>query len=130
MAATATVTTLQDGPRNLVLLVSIGGTTGDVTNTTLVTRANYAPADGLELVVDRIEGACSGFSVTLSFDATTDLIFAQIPSNNTVEYDFNYVGGISSNKSGAGSIGNILFTTGGYTGAPMAGTFILYMRKS
>jgi hypothetical protein len=130
MAATATTTVLIDGPRNLVVLVNIAGTTGDATNALLIDRSTYAPTDGLELAVERIEGACAGFLATLSFDATADLIFAQLPSNNWVEHDWRDVGGVSSNKSGAGSNGDILLTTSGYTGAPMAGTFTLFMRKS
>lgn len=130
MAATPTATILIDGPRNLVALVNIAGTTGDAANAIVIDRSTYVPTDGLELVVERIEGSCSGFLATLSFDATADLVFAQLPSNQWVEHDWVDVGGVSSNKSGAGSIGDILLTTSGYTGPPMAGTFTLYMRKN
>jgi len=130
MANTITKTTLNDGPRNLIMLVSIlGDGSGDETNTLLVDRSLFVPTDGLELVVERIEGAQGDFQITLSFDATTDLVLARLPNLTWYDHDWREFGGLSSNKAGAGSIGDILLTTSGL-GSGEVGTFCLQMRKT
>lgn len=131
MANTITKTTLLDGPRNLVQLINIAGEAAgvDETNTVLVDRSTFAPADGLELSVERIEGLLTGFTAALSFDATADLVFARLPDGDWFDYDWTSWGGISSNKAGAGAIGDILITTTGLTLAADVATFILHMRK-
>lgn len=131
MANTITKTTLLDGPRNLVQLINIAGEAAgtDETNTLLVDRSTFAPADGLELSVQRIEGLLTGFTAALSFDATADLVFVRLPDGDRFDYDWTLWGGVTSNKAGAGAIGDILITTTGLTVAADAGTFILHMRK-
>jgi hypothetical protein len=129
MAAAATTTVLVDGPRNLIVLVNIAGTTGDLAGATLIDRSTFVPTDGTELVVVGVEGNLDGFSASLAFDATADLTFAALPANTGFGYDWSEFGGVSSNKAGAGANGDILITTTGFTGAPDAGTFILRMKK-
>jgi hypothetical protein len=132
MANVITKTTLLDGPRNLIVLVTIDGdASGNETNTLLINRSDYAPTDGTEIVVEKIEGLLSGFSATLSFDATADLPFAMLPDGDWFCYDWERIGGVSSNKAGAGSNGDILLTTAGLdAGATDSATFYLHMRKA
>lgn len=132
MANTITKTTLIDGPRNLVQLINIDGdASGNETNTVLVDRSTFVPTDGTELVVEKIEGLLSGFTAVLSFDATTDLPFVMFPNGDWFCHDWTAIGGISSNKAGAGANGDILLTTTGLeTDATDAATFILHMRKA
>lgn len=128
MANTITKTTLIDGPRNLVVLVNITGDgSGQETNTVVVSRAGFTPT-GTELVVTKIISIYSNFTSILSFDATTDLILAHQPSGWS-EIEFDNFGGVSSNKSGAGAIGDILITTTGLL-ATGKGTILLEMKKS
>lgn len=129
MANTITKTTLVDGPLHLVQLINIQGDgSGDETNTLLVDRSAFVPADKTKLIVDKIEGLLSGFSARLIFDATADLIFAQLPDGHSVEYDWSMIGGISSNKAGAGANGDVLLTTSGL--GSEFGTFVMHMRKA
>ena len=128
MANTITKTTLLDGPRHLVQLINISGdASGDETNTVLVDRSAFAPTDGTELVVEKVEGLLSGFTAALSFDATADLTFVRLPDGDWFRHDWCDIGGVSSNKAGAGANGDILLTTSGL--ASESGTFILHMRK-
>jgi len=129
MANTITKTTLLDGPRHLVQLINIvGDASGEETNTVLVDRSAFAPTDGTELVVEKIEGLLANFTAVLSFDATADLVFARLPADWFC-LDWKDAGGVSSNKAGAGAIGDILLTTSSL-GAGDAATFTLFMRKN
>lgn len=130
MANTITKTTLVDGARNLIQLINIvGDGSGEETDTVLVDRSAFAPTDGTELVVERIEGLLTGFAARLIFDATADLIFARLPDGDWFCHDWSKFGGISSGKAGAGVTGDILITTAGL-GNGDAATFILAMRKA
>jgi hypothetical protein len=128
MANTITKTTLIDGPRNLVVLVNIvGDASGNESGTVLLNRSDYAPTDGTEFSVKKIEGHLSGFSAQLLFEATADLEFAQLPASDYFCYDWRCEGGISSNKAGAGANGDILITTSDL-GAER-GTFTIHCTK-
>jgi hypothetical protein len=128
MANTITKTTLLDGPRNLVQIINIvGDASGDEANTVLVDRSTFAPTDGTELVVTKIEGLLSGFTAALSFEATADLVFVRLPDADWFCHNWEDIGGISSNKAGVGANGDILLTTTGL--AAESATFILHMRK-
>lgn len=129
MAATFTTTVLEDGDRNLVLLVNIvGDGAAGITNGLLVDRSTFVPTDGSKTRVDRVEGNLDGFSASLSFDATADLVFVGLPADDWFNYEWWDHGGISSNKAGAGANGDILLNTGN---APNGnrGTFTIWMRK-
>jgi hypothetical protein len=128
MANTITKTTLLDGANNLVQLINIlGDASGDETNTLLVDRSAFSAADGQRFSVLKIEGLLSGFTAALSFDATADLVFVRLPDADWFCHDWRDIGGISSDKAGAGANGDILISTTGL-GAE-SGTFILHLRK-
>lgn len=129
MSNTITKTTLHDGARNLIQLINIlGDGSGDETNAVLVDRSAFTPTDGTELVVEGIEGVLNAFTAALSFDASTDLVFARLAAESFA-LDWTKFGGVSSNKAGAGAIGDILLTTASL-GSGDSGTFILRMRKA
>lgn len=129
MANTITKTTLNDGERNLVVLVNIvGDGSGEESDTILIDRSAYADAAGLKLVVEKIEGLLSGFSAILEFNANTDLPIAQLPDGRDFHYDWRKTGGVASPKAGTGYDGDILITTSSL-GAGDRGTFTLFMRK-
>lgn len=130
MPNTITKTTLHDGPRNLVQLINIvGDGSGEETNTVLVDRSAFEPDDGTILVVEKVEGLLNAFTAALIFDATTDLVFLRLPADDYFCFDWSCIGGVSSNKAGAGAIGDILITTASL-GNGDAGTFYLHMRKA
>lgn len=131
MANLVQTTVLLDGPRNLVLLVNLASdnASGELVNVVLVDRSTFVPTDGLELAVEKISGSMSGFTATLSFDATADLAFCLLPNGDWFDHDWTEFGGISSNKAGAGAIGDILISTVGFTATGDVATFLLSMRK-
>lgn len=129
MPNTITKTTLLDGPRNLVQLINIvGDGSGEESGTVLVDRSAFAPTDGTELVVERIEGLLTGFSAALAFDANTDLVFVRLPDGDLFDHCWDRIGGVSSNRAGAGANGDIKITTSSL-GNGDAATFYLHMRK-
>lgn len=129
MANTITVTTIHEGPRNLIQLVNIlGDGSGEETNFLLVDRSAHEPA-GSKITVEKIEGLLSGFSAALSFDATADLVFVRLPDGDLFDHDWCPFGGVGSDKAGAGANGDILLSTTGLAGTDVA-TFIMHLRKS
>jgi hypothetical protein len=128
MANTITKTVIEDGPRNLVILVNVAGdNSGNETGYLLVDRSAHAP-DGTKLAVTKVEGLLGGFSATLRFDATADLTIVALPETESFCFDWSAIGGISSSKAGEGANGDILLATAGL--ASENGTFTIHMRKS
>lgn len=66
---------------------------------------------GTENTIKSVQACLSGFSLGLYFDATTDLLACQIPSDGYVELDFMRVG--LFNNAGTGKTGDINITTSG-----------------
>lgn len=129
MSNTITKTTLESGPRNLVQLINIlGDGSGEETNTVLVDRSTFSPVS-TKLAVEKIEGLASGFVGTLSFDATTDLVFARLPDGDWFCHDWRCFGGISASAAGTGYVGDILLSTSGLGSGDVA-TFVMHMRKT
>lgn len=129
MANTITKTVLEDGARNLNVLVNIiGDGSGDEAATILIDRSVYADTAGLKLAVERVQGLIAGFTAQLLFDATTDLLIAQLPDGEPFDFDWCKTGGIASPKAGAAYTGDLLITTTGL-GNGDKGTFTLFMRK-
>jgi hypothetical protein len=128
MAATATEQVLNNGPRNLVVKYTIAGTTGDTATGILVNASDFGlGANSLTLM--EVDASLTGFSCNLLWDATANVALVEIPSDDPVSDDFSEFGGIKNN-SGAGSTGDVLFTTTGYTAAGDGGTIVLRFKKT
>lgn len=129
MANTITKTTIEEGTRNLVVVVNIlGDASGDETATVLIDRSTYTVTTDLEMTIDRVFGLLTGFSARLLVDGTTDIVVCQMPDGQPFDYDWKAYGGFSSNKVASGKTGDILITTSGL-GSAEQGTFTLVMRK-
>lgn len=134
MAATATQQILNDGPRNLVLKYTIAGTTGDTTEGILVNASDFNDAEGNALGANSltlmgINAALTGCSIDLLWDATTNVKLAEIPIRRTVNQNYEHFGGIKDN-SGAGSTGDVLFTTTAYSAGGDGGHIYLEFKKT
>lgn len=134
MAATATEQILHDGGRNLILKYTIAGASGDTTAGTLVTASSFTDkngdavgANGFTLV--SVKSSLTGFSCNLLWDATANINLVELPADSDITRDYSCCGGIKDN-SGAGSTGNILFTTTGYGAGGDGGVIILKLRKN
>jgi len=60
--------------------------------------------------INKIYGTTHGMEVRILWDATTDVFAWQIPQNSNYLMDLSSFGGIPNN-AGAGSTGDVLFTT-------------------
>ena len=60
--------------------------------------------------INKIYGTTHGMEVRILWDATTDVFAWQIPQNTNYLMDLSSFGGIPNN-AGAGSTGDVLFTT-------------------
>ena len=129
MAVTATLQTIHDGARNLVVKCKLTGDGTDVTALKLIDASTYTapvPGVGASLKVMKIISQMDGFTAALLWDATTDVEFVNIP-NQEMTQDFTDIGGLINN-AGTGITGDIMITTVG-NAAGEDGTIILYMRK-
>ena len=129
MAVTATLQTIHDGARNLVVKCKLTGDGTDATALALIDASAYSnptPGVGASLKVTKIESQMDGFTAALLWDADTDVEFVNLP-NAEMTQDFSDIGGLVNN-AGAGITGDIKITTLG-NAAGEDGTIILHMKK-
>ena len=130
MANTVTKRTLIDGPKHAIIHVYLksDGAAGELTDEVIVDASTLSPVP-TKCTIEEIWYSFAGFDGMLEFDATTDtpawkLVAAQAPSY----FCFQPFGGIKDN-TGAGSTGDILLTTAGFTAATDEGTLVIKVRK-
>lgn len=129
MAVTATLQTIHDGARNLVVKAQLVGDGVDAAAAKLIDASTYAnptPGAGASLKLMKVEYSLDQFAVTLLWDATTDVEFLTLPSGSDT-LDFTDIGGLVNN-SGAGITGDINFSTVG-NAAGEDGTLVLHFKK-
>jgi hypothetical protein len=130
MADAVTTQVIFQGDKQVVLkFTNVSDGTGEsaVTKVDVATLAPYQKQACIAVQIDRIYAMTSGMDVRMLWDATTDQVILTVPSNIAQTFDFDNWGGINNN-AGAGSNGNILFTTVGAT-AGDSYSIILYLRK-
>lgn len=127
---TATLQTIHDGPRNLVVKCKLTGDGTDVTALKLIdvsTYSNPTPGGGPSVKVMKIVSQMDGFTAALLWDhASADVEFVNIP-NQEMTQDFTDIGGLINNAGGT-ITGDIMITTFG-NAAGEDGTIILHMKK-
>lgn len=117
MADAVTSQKIIDGARNVVFaFTNLSDGTGeaavlkvDVSGLTAEPGTNR-PCSGVR--IDRVNYDCFGMSVSLIWDATTDVTALILQGYGS--HDFKSFGGIVNN-AGAGKTGDMLFTTNGAT---------------
>lgn len=134
MANVITKRILLNGSRNYIVLWNVQWD-GTAISASIV---NSATGDmGTDNKVVRIV-ANMPVNATLLFDATTDVPFAAIDANVTVDQNYRKIGGIVNN-GGTGKTGDVLITcpavtmsatgAGNAGGAVQSGYIILYVQK-
>lgn len=128
MANTVTLRTLIDGPRQAVIHVHLlsDGAAGELADEVLVDVSTLSPAPS-KVTVEQIWWDIAGFDIFLEFDATADTALWKLGAGEGFQ-DFRSFGGIKDN-TGAGSTGDIVATTDGFTAATDEGTLIITVRK-
>jgi hypothetical protein len=128
MAATLTKTTLVNGTRNFCVHVTIGGTSGDSSDASVVDISaidSTLSAGDLRLV--RASWSLTGCTALLEWNASTDVAILQMDGGHG-EWDAGGTAGIQSSTA-SGADGDITLTTTGYTASGDGGHFTLWFKK-
>tara|TARA_R110002126_G_scaffold92504_3_gene219514 strand:+ start:69 stop:479 length:411 start_codon:yes stop_codon:yes gene_type:complete len=114
MADAVASQTILDGERLFIAkFTNISDGTGEsavvkIDVSTLAVNSFGLACNGVK--INKIYGTTHGMEVRILWDATTDVFAWQIPQNSNYLMDFSSFGGIPNN-AGAGSTGDVLFTT-------------------
>ena len=128
MANSIITQTIVDGERNVVTKTHIvGDGSGEETATQLLDVSAFSGAPGT-VKITKIQAYLSGFSVSLLWDATTDVEIVNLPTDDNLSQDYMRFGGLINN-AGTGVTGDIMFTTVGL-GLADEGTIVLEMKKT
>ena len=118
MADAITSQTIIDGERNCVMkFTNVSDGTGESAVAKVDVSALASNAAGVacsEVRVMRISHAVVGMSVQLFFDATSNVLLAELAESSNGHMEFQDFGGIPNN-AGSGKTGDILFTTKGHS---------------
>ena len=118
MADTVTSQTIIDRELNCVMkFTNVSDGTGESAVAKVDVSALAANAAGTacsEVRVMRISHAVVGMSVQLLFNASTNVLLAELAESSNGHMDFGDFGGIPNN-AGSGKNGDILFTTKGHS---------------
>ena len=126
MVDAVTSQTLLDGDRNIVMkFTNISDGSGEAAVKKVDVSALGKAATGV--VIERIDYMTDGMQVNILWDATANVSALLLPTSDSGTLDFKDMGGITNN-SGAGSTGDILFTTTGHTALDTY-TIVLHMRR-
>ena len=121
MADAVTSSTIQDGPKKAVMqFTNLSDGSGesavkkvDVSAlAALQARGGEAACD--EVRIMKIKWGTSGMVARLLWDADTDDVMWEIPSDESGEVDFSDVGGLKDPRS-TGATGDVLLTTVGHS---------------
>ena len=114
MADAVASQTILDGERLFIgKFTNISDGTGETAVVKIDVSTLAANSFGLAcngVKINKIYGTTHGMEVRILWDATTDVFVWQIPQNSNYLMDLSSFGGIPNN-AGAGSTGDVLFTT-------------------
>tara|TARA_R100000687_G_scaffold62597_1_gene50610 strand:- start:1631 stop:2032 length:402 start_codon:yes stop_codon:yes gene_type:complete len=131
MADAVASTTIVDGPRKAVFYFT---NTSDGTGESAVTKIDVSALSALQegtsctaVRFEKIIFTTVGMGVKILWDATTDVIAAELPADYSDTLDFSDISGLP-NYSGSGKTGDVQFTTVG-AGSGETYTVIIYCIK-
>ena len=127
MADTVTTQTLVDGPKKTVMAFT---NVSDGTGEAAVTKVDVSTLQGspTSVQIEYLWYSTQGMAVQLYWDATTDVLAWGMASDESMEMDFRYFGGLVNN-AGAGVTGDINLTTVGAT-AGDSYTIVIGLKKN
>lgn len=123
-----TITTLQNGPRNVILHVYVQGAE-DLTDYELVDPADFGmTGDDRFFTIEEIKSSLVGFSAALKFEyLLSDTLIWAIPEYDSC-FDFTSHGGLKDRSNILDGTGKVLFSTKGLSTGD-EGSFILKLKK-
>ena len=118
MADVVTSQTIQDGSRKAVLKFT---NASDGTGASAVTKvdvsalsSNAAGESCSSVQINKIWWQCTGMSVKIDFDATTNVLAIGLSEDSNGYHDYSDFSGIPNN-AGSGKTGDLAFTTVGHS---------------
>ena len=119
MADAVTATTVEDGPRESIFYLT---NTSDGTGESAVTKVDVSELSALQdgtactgVRIKRITFTNVGMGVKLLWDATTDVIAAQLPADYSDTLDYSDMSGLPNVAASGGNTGDIQLTTVGHS---------------
>tara|TARA_R110002126_G_scaffold162081_1_gene310039 strand:+ start:71 stop:475 length:405 start_codon:yes stop_codon:yes gene_type:complete len=119
MADAVTVTTVIDGPREAVFYLT---NTSDGGGEAAVTKVDVSELSALQdgtactgVRIKQITFTNVGMGVKLLWDATTDVIAAQLPADYSDTLDYSDMSGLPNVAAAGGNTGDIQLTTVGHS---------------
>ena len=118
MADVVTSQTIQDGSRKAVLkFTNASDGTGEAAVTKVDVSALSSNAAGescSSVQINKIWWQCTGMSVKIDFDATTNVLAIGLSEDSNGYHDYSDFSGIPNN-AGSGKTGDLAFTTVGHS---------------
>lgn len=119
MADAVTATTVEDGPKRAVFYLT---NTSDGTGESAVTKVDISELSSLQdgtactgVRIQKITFTNVGMGVKLLWDATTDVIAAQLPADYSDTLDYSDMSGLPNVAASGGNTGDIQLTTIGHS---------------
>jgi len=119
MADAVTATTVEDGPKEAIFYLT---NTSDGTGESAVTKVDVSELSSLQdgtactgVRVKRITFTNVGMGVKLLWDATTDVIAAELPADYSDTLDYSDMSGLPNVAASGGNTGDIQLTTVGHS---------------
>tara|TARA_R100001224_G_C3950833_1_gene125681 strand:- start:119 stop:523 length:405 start_codon:yes stop_codon:yes gene_type:complete len=119
MADAVTATTVEDGPKEAIFYLT---NTSDGTGEAAVTKVDVSELSSLQdgtactgVRVKRITFTNVGMGVKLLWDATTDVIAAELPADYSDTLDYSDMSGLPNVAASGGNTGDIQLTTVGHS---------------
>lgn len=119
MADAVTATTVNDGPKEAIIYCT---NTSDGTGEAAVTKVDVSALSSLQdgtactgVRIQKIIFSTVGMGVKILWDATTDVIAAELPADYSDTLDYSDMSGLPNVAASGGNTGDIQFTTIGHT---------------
>ena len=132
MADAVTATTVQDGPRNAVIYCT---NTSDGTGESAVTKVDVSALASLQdgtactgVRIEKITFTNVGMGAKILWDASTDVIAAELPADYSDTLDYSDISGLPNVAASGGKTGDIQLTTVGH-GSGDTYSIVLYCLK-
>ena len=132
MADAVTATTVEDGPREAIFYLT---NTSDGTGEAAVTKVDVSALSSLQdgtactgVRIKRITFTNVGMGVKLLWDASTDVIAAQLPADYSDTLDYSDMSGLPNVAASGGNTGDIQLTTVGHSSGDTY-SIVLYCLK-
>ena len=133
MADAVTATTVEDGPKKAVFYLT---NTSDGTGESAVTKVDVSELSSLQdgtactgVRIQKIVFTNVGMGVKLLWDASTDVIAAQLPADYSDTLDYSDISGLPNVAASGGNTGDIQLTTVGHSSGDTYSIVIHWLKQ-